>query len=87
MKIEILLIPILFYILLNNQKYKESFNNKKYFNLKKRIEPSKSKTLPSSKLFDQREFIKPNSDKLWYSFYGNNKNSRIKDYDRLFLTN
>ena len=87
MKIEILLILILLYKLLSSKNYKESFNNKKYFNLKKRIEPSKSKTLPSSKLFDQREFVKPNSNKLWNSFYGNNKNSKIKEYDRLFLTN
>ena len=87
MKIEMLLIFIIILLIVNNSKNKEFFNNKKYFNLKKRIEPSNSKTLPYSKLFDQREFIKPGNSELWNLFYGNNTNSRVKDYDRLFLTN
>ena len=85
MNYKFIILIILFIIL--NSKSVEKFNNDKYFNLKKRIEPLNNNSLHRSKLFDQREFIKPNKNILWNSYFGSVSNSRVKEYDRLFFKN
>jgi len=85
MKKEFIIIIILI-ILLNSKKI-ENFNNKKYFHLQKRIEPSTNNSLHKSKLYDQREFIKPNSNELWNPYFNSSHGNRVREYDRIFLEN
>lgn len=87
MKKEFLIIILLLIVLNSQTKNIENFNNKKYFHLQKRIEPSTNKTLPTSKLYDQREFIKPNSDLLWNPYFNNSYGNRVREHDRIFLEN
>ena len=88
-----LIIIILILILLNSQHKKninktEKFNNKKYYDLQKRIEPTNKRQLSNSHLFAHREFIKPNKNELWNPYYENLKEGHdVIEYDRIFLVN
>jgi hypothetical protein len=87
MKKEFIIIILLLIVLNSQTKNIEKFNNKKYFNLQKRIEPSTNKTLPTSKLYEQREFIKPNSDLLWNPYFNSSHGNRVREHDRIFFEN
>tara|TARA_B100000674_G_C37761360_1_gene878109 strand:- start:478 stop:765 length:288 start_codon:yes stop_codon:yes gene_type:complete len=90
MKIELVII-ILIFVLLNSQHNKnttkkENFDNEKYYNLQKRIEPTNKRELANSHLFAHREFIKPDKNELWNPYYETMKDGHtVIEYDRIFL--
>jgi hypothetical protein len=90
MKTELVIIIFILILLNSNNKKNttktEKFNNKKYYDLQKRIEPTNKRELANSHLFAHREFIKPDKNELWNPYYENMKDGyEVIEYDRIFL--